>query len=337
MENIPDEQVFSQLDALNQDFQALNAETASVPTIFQPLVASVGFSFCLASTDPDGLPTSGITRTYTDNPIGIGGTPNIHYDALGGKDAWEPDRYINIWVARFAGGVGGTATFPGQAVPAEDGIEIDFRQFGTLGTAPPYHLGRTLTHEMGHYFNLHHLWGPAFDSCCDEDDFVSDTPLSCETYLDACPLSSSFPISCTEPDLYMNFMNFTDDACMALFTPGQRDRMWAALQQNRSSLMDSDGCQPVHVDDAAAGISSDGPFLLQNPVRDRLTVAGFRPQPKQMVTVRLLHPGGLEIAREFLPLHKELMVDVSFLPAGMYWLTVTGTDVSYQFGFVRLP
>ncbi len=335
-ENIPDEQVLSQLDALNLDFQALNGDLANVPSIFQDRIASVDFHFCLATVDPTGAPTSGITRTYTDNSIGIGGTPNIHYDGLGGKDAWDPNRYINIWVARFAGGVGGTAAFPGQAVPAEDGIEVDFRQFGTVGTEPPYHLGRTLTHEMGHFFNLHHLWGPAFDSCCEEDDFVSDTPVSCDSYLGTCPVPT-LPSSCSEPDMYMNFMNFTDDACMALFTPGQRDRMWAALQQARPGLAASDACLPVRVEEAPGTAPADLPALRQNPVRSRLVLAGLRPAPDQFVTVRLLHAGGWEIVRYFLPLHEEIQLDVSDLSAGMYWLTVTGPAIRFQCGFVRIP
>lgn len=245
-ENIPDAQIQSQLEVLNRDFRATNVETAQVPAVFKDKIADVGFEFCLASRDPDGEATNGITRTFTPNTVGIGGTVSIHYSAMGGKDAWDPGQYLNIWVAKFAGGIGGISTFPGQGPAAEDGVEIDYRQFGTgPNLQPPYHLGRTCTHEIGHYFNLEHVWGPSINSCCDEDDFVSDTPNSCDTYLGQCPVHPVF--SCTQPDMFMNFMNFTDDDCMALFTKGQKTRMLNALDTWRSGLLSSSACQPVAV------------------------------------------------------------------------------------------
>jgi hypothetical protein len=245
-ENIPDEQIHAQLEVLNRDFRAANVEIAQVPAIFEDKIADVGIEFCLASRDPTGKATNGITRTFTPNTVGIGGTPSIHFSALGGKDAWAPAHYLNIWVAKFAGGVGGIATFPGQGPADEDGVEIDYRQFGTgSNLQPPYHLGRTCTHEIGHYFNLEHIWGPSINSCCNEDDFVSDTPNSCETYLGQCPVHPVF--SCLQPDMFMNFMNFTDDDCMAMFTKGQKTRMLAALDTWRSGLLNSSACLPVAV------------------------------------------------------------------------------------------
>lgn len=249
-QNISDQQIFSQIEVLNQDFNAENEEIGSVPIIFQGVIADVDFRFCLASRDPNGNATNGITRTQTNNAVGIGGTTAIHYSSQGGHDAWEPEKYLNIWVAKFSGNIGGVGSFPGEDPLPEQGVEINYNQFGTIGTAssPPYNLGRTCTHEIGHYFNLEHVWGPSPNSCCDEDDGVDDTPNSCETYINQCPTGNAF--SCTQPDMYMNFMNYTDDACMAMFSNGQKTRMLSALTNFRSGLLESNGCDAAGLEDA---------------------------------------------------------------------------------------
>lgn len=235
-ENISDEQIFSQIEILNKDFRAMNVEIPTIPGVFQPLIADVEFEFFLAGIDPDGNPTSGITRRYTNNLVGIGGTSAIHYTAQGGQDAWDPEHYLNIWVAKFAGGIGGISSFPGVGLPEEDGVQVNYLQFGDINVLPPYHLGRTLTHEIGHYFNLEHPWGPSITDCC-EDDFVNDTPETCETYISECPTHPA--ISCSMPDIFMDFMFYTNDDCMGMFTKGQKGRMWAALNLFRPGLLDN--------------------------------------------------------------------------------------------------
>lgn len=254
-ENISEEQILSQIEVLNKDFNAENVEVPSVPNMFADLVADVDFHFCLASKDPDGNPTNGITRTFTTNNQGIGGTSSIHHANQGGQDAWDTDKYLNIWVAKFAGAVGGVASFPNEGPDDEQGVEINYKHFGATGTAtnPPYNLGRTCTHEIGHYFNLEHLWGPNINSCCNEDDGVADTPVSCEDYLHECPTGNTF--SCTAPDMWMNFMNYTDDACMAMFSKGQKLRMYDALNTFRPGLLESDGCGAVATNETEAAQS----------------------------------------------------------------------------------
>lgn len=235
-ENISNEQIFSQIEVLNKDFRAMNVEIPSIPGVFQPLIADVEFEFHLADVDPDGNPTSGITRRYTNNLVGIGGTSAIHYTAQGGQDAWDTDHYLNIWVAKFAGGIGGISSFPGIGPSMEDGVQVNYLQFGDINVLPPYHLGRTLTHEIGHYFNLEHPWGPNITDCC-EDDFVDDTPETCETYISECPTHPA--VSCSMPDIFMDFMFYTNDDCMGMFTKGQKERMWAALNLFRPGLLDN--------------------------------------------------------------------------------------------------
>ena len=262
-ENIPDEQIHSQIDILNQDYRALNAEIPSIPSEFQPLIADTEIEFCLAAVDPDGNQTIGITRTFTNNPVGIGGTSAIHYSAQGGQDAWDTDRYLNIWVAKFAGGIGGIASFPGIGPPEEDGVEINYLQFGNINVQPPYHLGRTLTHEIGHYLNLEHPWGPAITDCC-ESDFVDDTPESCETYIGQCPAHPS--VSCSMPDMFMNYMFYSNDECLGMFTLGQKMRMLTTLNTVRSGLLDSEACDFVPTEEPADEMAVK---ILSNPASQK--------------------------------------------------------------------
>ncbi len=264
-ENISEEQIKSQIKVLNKDFRRLNVEVPGIPAIFQNIIADVEMEFCLASKDPNGNATNGITRTFTNNSVGIGGSSAIHHSSEGGKDAWDTERYLNIWVAKFAGSVGGVASFPGEGPADEQGVEINYKQFGTINTVAPYHLGRTCTHEIGHYFNLEHPWGPGILDCC-EDDFVADTPPACETYLEQCPVHPVF--SCGMPDVFMDYMFYTDDACMGMFTNGQKMRMLATLNTVRTGLLDSDACMPVPTSEEERKPEI---VVFQNPVRERLS------------------------------------------------------------------
>lgn len=272
LENISDAQIQSQIDVLNVDFRRLNADGASVPAEFQPFRADVEIEFCLAVRDPSGNPTTGITRTETPwfnigQLLDANGSPRVCYAALGGADAWDPAQYLNIWVAGIGGGILGLATFPGAAPPAEDGVLIDPRYFGTTGLAafnPPHHLGRTATHEIGHYFDLRHIWGGNENTCADDDE-VGDTPVQRNPYF-GCPVYPQF--SCGNSAMFMNFMDYTDDACMGLFTPGQKGRMWAALAAARPGLLQSPGCATIPSAEPAG--QKNGIRCYPNPVRDVL-------------------------------------------------------------------
>ncbi len=242
VENISDLQIRSQIDVLNRDFADASDNFYNVPEPFRILGEDSNIRFCLASTDPDGHPTNGITRTQTVvRNIGshreINGKYSVHYDVDGGKNGWDPTRYINIWVAGMDG-ILGTASMPGIGAPEEDGIVVDPRFVGAIslaGRSYPFDRGHTLSHEMGHYFGLYHVWGPG-NGGCQEDDFVDDTPLQNGPYIN-CPEYPQF--SCGSSDMFMNFMDYTDDHCLALFTKGQIERMQAALTGLRSSLLDN--------------------------------------------------------------------------------------------------
>jgi hypothetical protein len=233
-ENISDEQVTSQIEALNRDFRARNENQSNVPAVWQGLVADAKIEFELAGEDPEGNPTNGITRTQTErDSFGIENDP-VKTTVGGGIPPWPADRYLNIWVCNLQGGLLGYAQFPGGP-PETDGIVILYSAFGTKGTVQaPFNLGCTATHEVGHWLNLFHIWGDSDD--CSGTDEVSDTP-SAQQPNYGCP---EFPhVSCNNApngDMYCNYMDYSDDACMFMFTPGQVLRMNAALATERATL-----------------------------------------------------------------------------------------------------
>lgn len=245
---VSEAQVLHQLDVLNADFAGMGENVPRINDEFVPLVADAQIRFCLAKTDPLGQPTSGITFTRTEiNDIalqtGQGGRIAIHYDQLGGKTGWDPSRYINIWVGEY-GDILGSASFPGMAsFPEEIGLVIDIRHFGSIGDAGGtgfYNGGHTLTHEMGHFFGLKHIWGQGFDTTCDDSDDIEDTPNASGPHYD-CP--SDVQMSCGTSNMYQNFMDFTDDRCLAAFTHDQVSMMQAAQQLFYPALPVEGGCQ----------------------------------------------------------------------------------------------
>lgn len=240
-ENISDAQVQSQIQVLNEDFRRQNADASNTPPLFAGVAADAEIQFCLATRDPLGNPTTGITRTQTTKTSFSVYADDVKFSNQGGKDAWPTDQYLNIWVCRLSGGILGYAQFPNGGPASTDGVVIDFRYFGRGGSAQaPYNKGRTATHEVGHWLNLRHIWG---DAQCG-DDYVNDTPTQ-EQANYGCP---TFPKpSCgNTSDMFMNYMDYTDDACMNLFTQGQKNRMRAVLASNgfRAGLLTSQGCAP---------------------------------------------------------------------------------------------
>ena len=242
-QNISDAQIFSQIDILNEDFRMNNSDASSVPSAFAGVAADCEIEFCLAVRDPNGNVTTGITRTYTTTSS-FSGYTSMKYSSTGGQDAWNTSDYLNIWVCNLASGLLGFATFPGGN-SSTDGVVCDYAYFGNTGTATsPYDLGRTATHEVGHWLNLYHIWG---DSYCG-NDYVSDTPkheesnYGCPSY----PHASSCLGTGSSGEMFMNYMDYTNDACMFMFSAGQKNRMRATLNGSRSSLLSSLGCQVVY-------------------------------------------------------------------------------------------
>jgi hypothetical protein len=241
-QNLSMAQIESQINVLNRDFRATNPDVSTVPSVFGNLVADARIEFHLATTDPDGNPTDGVTRTQTSQPE-FGTDDGIKSAAKGGRDPWPTDRYLNIWTGQLGGGLLGYAQFPGGP-PETDGVVIRHSAFGTTGTVtPPFHLGRTATHEIGHFFNLFHIWGDDGDGCGGSDE-VDDTPNAGGPNYG----TPSFPkLSCNNApngDLFVNYMDYVDDPAMVMFTRGQAARMEACLDTVRTTLA-GQGAQPV--------------------------------------------------------------------------------------------
>jgi hypothetical protein len=232
--NIPDQQVFNQIAILNEDFNRLNADRVNTPAVFQG--GNVNIRFVLACIDPNGLGTTGINRfqsTTTDFSVdgNTAESPAKHTNQ-GGVDAWPTDRYLNIWVCSLTNGILGAGTFPSDYTlrPNIDGLIIDFEAFGSGGNSvAPFDLGRTATHEVGHWLNLTHIWGD--EGACSGTDNCNDTP----NQGDFTPPSITpvFPnrTSCgNNGDMWMNFMDYSADRFMNLFTQDQVNRMRAVFQ-----------------------------------------------------------------------------------------------------------
>ncbi len=164
----------------------------------------------------------------------FGPRDGVKQASKGGSTAWPPDAYLNIWVCTLGGGLLGYAQFPGGP-KATDGVVVLNSAFGTEGiAAAPFDKGRTLTHEIGHWLNLRHIWGDTLD--CSGGDRVPDTP-NCEGPNIGKP---TFPvITCSNAphgDMFMNYMDYVDDAAMFMFTAGQVSRMSACLAGPRKSF-----------------------------------------------------------------------------------------------------
>ena len=239
-QNISQAQIQSQIDILNADYRKLNADTGNVPTLFKSLAADCKVEFVLAKRDPAGNATTGIVRKQTTT-TSFTTNDNVKYSSKGGDDAWASGSYLNLWVCPLGGGLLGYAQFPGSGAAATDGVVINVTAFGNTGTAAaPYNKGRTATHEVGHWLNLYHIWGDDSGACTGSDN-VGDTPnQGAENY--GCPTYPHASCSNTS-DMFMNYMDYVDDACMNMFSVGQGTRMSALFASGgaRASLLTSLG------------------------------------------------------------------------------------------------
>ncbi len=253
-ENISDAQINAQIDVLNKDFRRLNTDAGNTPAVWQSIASDFELEFCLASRDENGLPTTGIVRTST-NDSEFGTDDQVKYSGQGGDDAWDMDSYLNIWVCNLTSGLLGYAQFPNGGPSSSDGVVIDYQAFGTTGTAQfPYNKGRTTTHEVGHWVGLFHIWGDD-SGACNGSDNVSDTPnqgdnnWGCETYPHTDNCSPNSP-----GVMFMNYMDYSDDACTNMLTNGQKTRKNTTFSGVRAPLANSQGCVPLILEQNDASV-----------------------------------------------------------------------------------
>jgi PKD repeat protein len=268
--NISQAQVNSQIAVLNEDFRRLNTDAANTLSQFQPVAADVEIEFCLARVDPNGnlLAEPGIHR-YNGGQATWSNTTTID-NTLKPATIWDPNRYFNMWTVDFGNnGLLGYAQFPqgsglagmpgGTQNAQSDGIVMYYRAFGRVGNVQsPYNRGRTTTHEAGHWLGLRHIWG---DGGCTQDDFCADTPPS-DASSSGCNLSRQ---SCGGLNMVQNYMDYSNDACMNIFTQNQKTRMRTTLTVavRRASLLTSNVCQVIN------------PIPVSGKVRDAVTLQGI--------------------------------------------------------------
>lgn len=254
---VTDAQIQSQVDQLNRDFAGLNPDSTLIPAAFKPLFAKTGIQFRLAQRTPNNEVSTGIERVVTSTAQYSITDPSVKYTASGGANAWDHDRFFNVWITDLSQGYLGYATMPGGAPASEDGVVIKYTSLP--GNTGPYNKGRTLVHETGHFFYLYHIWGD--ENGCSGTDFVDDTPNQ-GTFTSGCPSNSVVTDGCTTsaPGLmYQNFMDYTDDACMVMYSIDQKDRMETTLNLYRAALLTSNGADPVvafNLDAAAKSINT---------------------------------------------------------------------------------
>ena len=289
--NIPNFQIEDQIRILNEDYSKTNSEFPNPPrNTFVNYAGNPNIKFCLATTDPNGNPTTGVTRTQsTKNSFNYNTESNdMKRDNTGGKDGWNPSKYLNIWVCDIASSgntsVLGYAYLPGlQSWNAwKDGLVVDFQHFGTVGNSSSTSDGRTPTHEIGHYLGLYHTFCEASGGgCCDNDNTwgsnVYDTPATDDVYYGNVNANTNnntcndllFGFNADLLDMDENYMAYSGDTWM--FTTDQVNEMTATMNGYRSSLKNSN--VSVNCTGLVANNNIDNKFnIFPNPVRNSLSI-----------------------------------------------------------------
>lgn len=326
-QNISDQQIYSQLQGLNEDFRLLNADSLTPSHPFWQYTADTEIEFCLASVDPNWQATTGITRTQTsvaswvDADLG-----NIFSSQNGGKDNWDPTKYLNIYVVSLEGTTLGFASFPTElsTEPEYDGVVIRYEAFGSIGTAgsggfDANDLGRTATHEVGHWLFLRHIWG---DAACG-DDFINDTPVA-ETENYNCP---TFPHNANNQcnsdangEMFMNYMDYVDDGCMNMFTFGQKTRMRNAIATYRSGLLSSNVCgTSTGLNDKEESFKFE---IYPNPANLNLTIEFDNNDTKKIVIMNTI---GAEVYVNNNCTESKINLNLDNVKSGLYFVTVSTT------------
>jgi hypothetical protein len=321
-ENISDEKVFSQIAILNECFRRLSADTVNTPAWFKDIAADCGIEFKLATSDPQRRATTGIVRKYT--PVTKWDIDDqVKSSARAGADPWDTQNYLNIWVCNLDR-VAGYSSFPGGP-EATDGIVIAYTVFGK-STRSGYEQGKTAVHEMGHWLGLRHIWG---DGYCG-DDWVDDTPKQ-GNFTPGCP--SGIRPSCSNGkngDMYMNYMDLTQDACINLFTEGQKERMRTFFEEGfpRYSLLSSYGLNaPTNNEPAPpeeVPLTSEYK-LYPNPATNEILLDLSYDIRWMGQTIRITNIQGQFVMQ--VPVNaKVVKLDISKLTPGLYFLMTKKDD-----------
>ena len=335
IQNISDEQIYSQLKVLNDDYRKLNEDfDTNVPDAFKPVAADLELAFSLATVAPDGSPTTGIERKQVPSNFNF----DDNYYKTSGLTAWDTTKYLNIWVGNFTNGnLLGWAYPPSVAGQPDDGFCVTYKAFGTIGTAGTggfnvYNKGRTATHEIGHYFGLAHIWGNSNNpTTCGtplNDDWCDDTPATNQPYFNK-PKYPDNKYVCTPTEdgaMFMNYMDYVDDGAMGLFTNDQKTIVQNVLQGPRASLLTSNGLAVKDIEKV------DAIDVFPNPTNDFISVVS---PSIQLDVVEIFGNDGRLIKKVELKNNHD-KIDVKALPAGLYYLrTYSQKNVVKSLKFIK--
>ena len=331
-ENVSQQKIADALAILNRDFRRKNADTINTPSFFKPLAADMEIEFKLAISDSRGVSTNGVVRKYTPIKYWLS-DDKIKSNATSGDDPWDSKSYLNIWICNMEDILGYSA-FPGLD-PKLDGIVINYKNIIESGSSLK-NQGRTFVHEVGHWLNLKHIWGETFCG----DDGVDDTPKQ-SSYTPGCP--SGVRVSCSNNsngDMYMNYMDFTDDACMNMFSNGQKQRARVLFETGgaRNSILTSKGLNDPSI--YAAALPDFYPKWLNaqvypNPANSLINIYFDYDQRWMGKELFISDMMGRQVMKKIIN-SKIQQIDISKLQPGIYFLKAIKDDESLVQKFIKL-
>jgi len=333
-QNITQRTIDLLIGALNRDFNKRNFDTVNTPDRFKPYAAAMGFEFKLATMDPAGARTNGIIKKYTPITYWMS-DDKMKFSSSYGDDGWDSKSYLNIWVCNMRD-VLGYSTLPGMDA-AKDGIVLSFNDIiNRRGTSPALNDFRTVVHEAGHWLNLYHMWGEGYCG----DDKIDDTPKQ-SGYTPGCP--GGVRISCgSNPvgDMYMNYMDFTDDVCMNMFTKGQSKRARVLFEPGgpRNSILNSKGLNITS--EETATLPDFYPRWLQtkvypNPATSFINLYFEYDDRWLGREMQILDISGKIVINKIINSRIQ-NIDVSRLSPGVYFIRAEKEEEKYHAKFVKL-